>query len=78
MIEIIFLKLTTNLIFNAETDYFDKNKTGKPTLYYYVFHVSVWNQLRGGIRQMGLIVSASLLIKPTEVGGFRSEARGAC
>lgn len=77
MIGIIFLKLTTNLIFNAETEIILTRTTGKPTLYYYVFHVSVWNQLRGGIRQMGLKVSASLLIKPTEVGGFRSEARGA-
>ena len=54
-----------------------ENKTGRLTLCHYAFAVSVWDQWRGGVRQMGFQMSASLWVKPHKVGGFRSEVRGA-
>lgn len=66
-------------ILKAETEIFlPWSDTKQQANHYHLFPVSVWNQLRRGIRQMGLKMSASLLIEPTEEGGFRSEARGAC
>lgn len=76
MIEVIFLKVITNLLFNAETDIFImiKKKPGKLTIITSPLSLesTEWRH------QIDVAQNVSfIMIKPAEGGSFRSEAREA-
>ena len=80
MIEIIFLKVQTYLIFMLKQRLVFTTIKNKTASQYHVTTSSLshFGINRGGIRQMALKMLDSVLRKPTEVGGFRSETRGTC